>query len=101
MWALTAQLAIPISVSHQEIAVAKAIFGLFGFIGAAIGLAIAGVLWNNVLLAKLVWFLPEGSKDLGAKIFGSIDTRNSYPTRSPIREAMISAYTEQTKGNVR
>ncbi|XXH00126.1 hypothetical protein Hte_006468 [Hypoxylon texense] len=94
IWALTAQLAIQASVSHQEIAVAMAIFGLFGSIGAAIGLAIAGALWNNILPAKLVEFLPEGSKGLEAKIFGSIVAQKSYPMGSPIREAIVAAYAD-------
>lgn len=49
IWSIAAQLAIMASVTHQEIAVSMAIFGLFGSIGAAIGLAIAGALVRNFL----------------------------------------------------
>ncbi|KAI0377944.1 MFS general substrate transporter [Hypomontagnella monticulosa] len=92
IWVLAAQLAIMASVTHQEIAVAMAIFGLFGSIGAAIGLAIAGALWNNVLPQKLLEFLPEESKSLAPKIFGNIAVQKSYPMGSPIREAIILAF---------
>ncbi|KAI0139403.1 MFS general substrate transporter [Hypoxylon sp. NC0597] len=92
IWVLSAQLAIMASVTHQEIAVAMAIFGLFGSIGAAIGLAIAGALWNNVLPQKLREFLPEDSKGLVSKIFGNINVQKSYPMGSPIRQAIIAAY---------
>ncbi|KAI1376563.1 MFS general substrate transporter [Hypoxylon crocopeplum] len=91
IWVLAAQLAIQASVTHQEIAVAMAIFGLFGSIGAAIGLAIAGALWNNILPQKLREFLPEGSKDLVSNIFGNINVQKSYPMGSPIRTAIIEA----------
>merc|ERR1712093_595825 len=45
IWATTAQLAVMASVSHQEVAVAIALWGMFGSIGSAIGQAIAGALW--------------------------------------------------------
>merc|ERR1711964_291365 len=63
IWATCGQLAVMASVSHQQIAVAIAIWGLFGSIGASVGLTIAGGLWTNVLPAALVRELPEGSKD--------------------------------------
>ncbi|KAI2780224.1 MFS general substrate transporter [Daldinia loculata] len=97
IWVLTAQLAIMASVTHQEIAVAMAIFGLFGSIGAAIGLAIAGALWNNVLPQKLHEFLPEDSKGLVSKIFGNIAVQKSYPMGSPIRHAIIEAFGDVQK----
>ena len=51
IWAPTSQLAIMASISHQEIAVALAIFSLFGSIGAAVGLAVAGAIWTQLLPA--------------------------------------------------
>lgn len=94
IWALTAQLAVMSCVTHQEIAVALAMWGLFGSIGAAIGLAIAGALWNNILPAQLLKNLPEGSKDQAAKIFGDITVQKSFPMGSPIRNAIIAAYAD-------
>ncbi|KAI0904300.1 siderochrome-iron transporter MirB [Ustulina deusta] len=92
IWSLTAQLAIMSRVTHQEIAVALALWGLFGSIGASVGLAIAGALWTNIFPAKLYEFLPEESKDMAGEIFGSITVQLSYPMGSPIRDAIIAAY---------
>ncbi|KAK1472664.1 major facilitator superfamily transporter [Colletotrichum tamarilloi] len=49
IFSICSQIAIMSSVTHQQIAIALALHGLFGSIGAAIGLAIAGGIWNNVL----------------------------------------------------
>lgn len=94
IWALTAQLAIMASITHQEIAVAIAIFGLFGSIGAAIGLAIAGGMWNNILPQQLYNRLPEGSKDQVATIFGDIVVQMSYADGTPERDAIVGAYAD-------
>jgi hypothetical protein len=94
IWPLTGQLAIMASVGHQEIAVALALFGLFGSVGAAIGLAIAGAIWNNVLPEKLLELLPADSKDQMATIFGDINVQLSYPIGSPIRDAIEGAYSD-------
>ncbi|KAG6368577.1 hypothetical protein INS49_002790 [Diaporthe citri] len=75
--AMTSHIAIFSTVSHQEIAVVYAIYGLFGSIGAAIGFAISGAIWTNVLPQKLEEFLPEGSKNL-----------------TPTRDAIIEAYSD-------
>jgi hypothetical protein len=94
IWALTAQLAIMACVTHQEIAVALALFSMFGSIGAAIGLAIAGSLWTNVLPTQLLNRLPADSKSLAGEIYGSIIVQKSYPMDSPIRDAIIGAYAD-------
>lgn len=94
IWPLTGQLAIMASVGHQEIAVALALFGLFGSVGAAIGLAIAGAIWNNVLPQKLLELLPADSKDQMATIFGDINVQLSYPIGSPVRDAIEGAYSD-------
>ncbi|RWA14690.1 hypothetical protein EKO27_g473 [Xylaria grammica] len=94
IWVLTAQLAIMASVTHQEIAVSLALFRLFGSIGAAIGFAIAGALWTNILPAKLYEFLPGDAKDQAGEIFGSIIIQKSYPMGTPIRDAIVAAYAD-------
>ncbi|KAK6376145.1 hypothetical protein LTS17_007396 [Exophiala oligosperma] len=94
IWALTAQLAVMASVSHQEVAVALAMWGMFGSIGASIGLAIAGGIWTNILPTQLYNQLPEGSKDLAPSIYASLVTQLSYPRGSPIRDAIIAAYAD-------
>lgn len=92
VWALTAQLAIMSSVSHQEVAVGIALFGLFGSIGASIGQAVAGAMWVNLLPDRLTENLPEDTKDKAMEIFGDITIQLSYPMGSPVRDAIIEAY---------
>lgn len=78
VWALTGQLAITASVNHQEVAVALALYSLFGSIGSSIGEAIAGAMWTNIFFDRLVEYLPEGQKDLAAGIYASLDTQLEY-----------------------
>lgn len=92
VWALTAQLAIMASVTHQEIAVSIALFGLFGSIGAAMGYAIAGGLWTNIFPEQLLARLPDDAKDQMATIYGDITVQMSYPVGSDIRNAINDAY---------
>lgn len=92
--AMTSHIAIFSTVSHQEIAVVYAIYGLFGSIGAAIGFAISGAIWTNVLPQKLEEFLPAGSKNLTSSIYNNLETQLSYPMGSPIRDAIIEAYSD-------
>lgn len=92
VWSLTAQLAIMAVVGHQELAVAIALYGLFGSIGASIGNALAAALWNNILPVELYKNLPDDAKNLTQTIFGNINVQLSYPMGSPIREATIQAY---------
>ena len=83
IWAPVAQLAIMASIGHQEVAVSLAIFSLFGGIGAAIGNAIAGGIWNNILPDQLYKHLPAGDKDLVAEIFSSLAIQQDYPKGTP------------------
>lgn len=92
--AMTSHIAVFSAVSHQEIAVVYAVYGMFGSIGAAIGFAIAGAIWTNVLPQKLEQFLPDDSKNLSSAIYGSLPTQLSYPMGSPIRDAIIEAYSD-------
>jgi len=93
-WALCGQIAIMASVTHQEIAVALALFGLFGSIGSSIGYAIAGGLWTNILPAKLNEFLPADVKNMSATIYGDITLQLEYPIGNPIRDGVIAAYAD-------
>ncbi|SPO04706.1 related to transporter (major facilitator superfamily) [Cephalotrichum gorgonifer] len=92
IFAQCAQIAMMAVVTHQEIAVVLAIFGLFGSIGAATGNAIAGALWTNILPAQLTKYLPEEAKPLMPEIYGSFVIQQDYPMGSEIRSAIIKAY---------
>lgn len=92
MFTQCGQLALMSVLTHQEIAVALALYGLFGSIGAAIGNAIAGAIWTNILPAQLAKNLPASVVDQAAEIYGSIEVQLSHPMGSPIREAIIKSY---------
>lgn len=85
-------LAVMAVVTHQEVAVVLAIYGLFGSIGAAVGSAIAGAMWNNITQNQMYARLPEGSKHLAASIFGNIEAQMKYADGSAERDAIVGAY---------
>ncbi|KAK6951522.1 hypothetical protein Daesc_006043 [Daldinia eschscholtzii] len=86
------QLITMASVRHQDVAVALAIYGLFGSVGSSVGYAVAGGIWTNLLPVKLHEFLPEDSKNMTAAIYGDITKQMEYPIGTPIRDAVIEAY---------
>ncbi|KAK7403516.1 hypothetical protein QQX98_010694 [Neonectria punicea] len=86
------QLAVMSPVTHQQIAVVVALWGMFGSIGAAVGYAIAGALWNNILPKELYSRLPEESKNMTATIFGDLAVQISYLDGTPEREVIVGAY---------
>lgn len=92
IFATCGQLALMSVVTHQEIAVVMAVFSLFGSIGAAIGNAIAGAIWTNVLPGELLKALPADQQDLMPKIYGSLSVQQEWPMGDPIRDAIIEAY---------
>jgi MFS family permease len=94
------QLALMAAVGHQDVAVAIAIYGLFGSIGSSTGYAIAGGMWTNILPYKLHELLPDDAKDLSAAIYGDITKQLSYPMGSPIREAIIAAAADFQRGHL-
>ncbi|OAR00228.1 hypothetical protein LLEC1_03044 [Akanthomyces lecanii] len=92
VWAITAQLAIMANITHQETAVALALYGLFGSIGAAIGQAIAGGIWTNTLPQELYKNLPAELKSNATEIYADITLQLSYPMGSSARDAIILSY---------
>lgn len=85
-------LAIMAPVTHQYIAAVNAIGGLFGGVGAAIGIAIAGAMWNNMIPVQLLQRLPEESKANATTIFGDIRIQMSFADGTLEREAVVGAY---------
>lgn len=88
------QIAVMAIVTHQEVAVVIAIWGLFGSIGAAVGFAVAGGMWNNMFLKELTKRLPLGSKHLAATIYSDIVTQMKYADGTPERGAIVGAYAD-------
>lgn len=67
-------------------------WGLFGSIGAAVGNAIAGGLWNNLFQSELESRLPADMKHLTGSIFSDLVTQTSYADGTPERKAIVGAY---------
>lgn len=92
VWATASQLSVMANVSHQETAVAVALYGLFGSIGAAVGQAIAGGIWTNVMPTQLYQNLPDDLKANVTEIYSSLTVQISFPLGSPGRDAIIASY---------
>ncbi|KAK9416644.1 hypothetical protein SUNI508_09554 [Seiridium unicorne] len=88
----TSRLAVMPAVEHKNMALSLVIHSLFISIGSAIGYAIAGSMWTNMLPYKLVEYLPEDAKSQTWTIFGDITLQMQYPIGHPIRDAVIEAY---------
>lgn len=92
IWAMTAQLAIMARVHHQHVAVALAMFSLFGSIGASVGQAIAGAIWTNLLPARIAAALPPDLRDRAPQLYGNLSAVVEAPRGSPERDAVIDGY---------
>ncbi|QSZ29992.1 hypothetical protein DSL72_004510 [Monilinia vaccinii-corymbosi] len=87
-----AQLAVQASVpSHQNVAVATAIYMTCVEMGGAVGSAIAGVIWGHEIPKRLA----EYSTTLdGQAVYDSITNALAYPMGTPERIAINRAYQE-------
>lgn len=84
------QVALQSVVSHQDVAVATAVFFSAMTVGGAIGVSVGGAYWNNYLPDRLAEYLPaEAQKDAG-KYFK--DMKAALKTTGPIREAINLSY---------
>lgn len=88
----TSRLAVMAAVEHKDVALSLVLHSLFTSIGSAIGYAIAGGMWTNMLPYKLAEYLPEEVKSQAWTIFGDIKLQMQYPIGNPIRDAVIAAY---------
>ncbi|KAB8291531.1 hypothetical protein EYC80_006333 [Monilinia laxa] len=87
-----AQLAVQASIpSHQNVAVATAVYMTCVEMGGAVGSAIAGVLWGHDIPKKLA----EYSTTLDSEaVYNSINNALAYPMGTPERIAINRAYQE-------
>ena len=86
------EIAIMAAVSHQHIAVALAVLGMFGNIGGAIGLTISAAIWQDVFPNRLAKYLPASELPNLLLIYEDITTQLSYPAGSPAHIAIQHAY---------
>lgn len=88
------QMAAMAATTHQYIAVVLAIEGMFASIGGAVGLTVAGAIWQQVFPTRLQRYLPEETQAEWATIYASLATQLTYPVGSPTRMAIQRAYGE-------
>ncbi|KAG9254545.1 major facilitator superfamily domain-containing protein [Emericellopsis atlantica] len=86
------EIAMLAAAPQQHTAVCLAVLGLFGNIGAAVGLTVASAIWQSVFPATLRESLPsEALPDL-EKIYANLSTQLSYPMGSEVRIGIQNAY---------
>ncbi|KAG7449141.1 drug:h+ antiporter [Guyanagaster necrorhizus] len=97
MSAITIQTAAQASVSHKDVATVTAIVLLLTEIGGAIGDAVAGAIWTNLMPRKLLKYLPDVSQEERDALYSSITSVTAYARGTEIREGVISAYGDVMK----
>ena len=90
---VTGQMAIMAVAKHGEVASLIALLGLSSAVGSGIGESVSGAIWTNTVYAELLRLLPEDAKDRAEEIYENLHLQLSYPVGSPVREAIIQAYT--------
>ncbi|KAL7789717.1 major facilitator superfamily domain-containing protein [Trichoderma afarasin] len=89
---ITSQMAAMTAASHQYIAVVMAILSMFSSIGGAIGLTIAGAIWQAIFPIKLAEYLPLDEQANLINIYSMLEVQLSYPVGTPTRIAIQRAY---------
>ncbi|KAF8212062.1 major facilitator superfamily domain-containing protein [Mycena galopus ATCC 62051] len=95
--ALSIQVSSQASVIPGDVAMVTAVVLLITEFGAAGGGAIAGAIWSSEMPSKLREHLPFLSQAERDKLFGSITEAASKPRGDPVREGVISAYSDVMK----
>lgn len=86
------QIAVMAEVSHNDVAVVLALHGVFGSLGASLGLTLSGAIWTNTLPDALYKHLPTSHKDQYMDIYASIEEQLNYEWGTPVRDAIVAAY---------
>lgn len=92
-----AQLGVQASASHQQVAAATAVFLMMVEIGGAVGAAISGAVWTQLVPYKLSQYLPADAAAQAHAIFGDVTQASdyaTYPPGSPARVAINRSYQE-------
>ncbi|KAI0353438.1 drug:h+ antiporter [Trametes cingulata] len=85
------------SVPHADVAMITALVLLWTEIGAGVGGSIAGAIWSGTMPGKLREYLPGLSQEERDVLFGSITDVRARPMDDPVRQGVISAYSETMK----
>lgn len=92
--AITMQVAVQCVVRHSDVAIVTAIELLMTECGAAIGSAVAGMIFSEDLPNALASRLPDLSQEDLDSIYGSLSIALSFPLGSATREAIIEAWVQ-------
>uniref|UniRef100_V5GMA8 Major facilitator super n=2 Tax=Kalmanozyma brasiliensis (strain GHG001) TaxID=1365824 RepID=V5GMA8_KALBG len=92
--AITMQVAVQVTVRHADVAIVTALELLTTEIGAAIGSATAGWMFQTYLPTKLAANLPNMDADELKLVYGSLQKALSYPLGSYERDAIIESWVE-------
>ncbi|RPD68964.1 hypothetical protein L226DRAFT_563665 [Lentinus tigrinus ALCF2SS1-7] len=85
------------SVPHADVAMVIALVLLWTEIGAGVGGSVAGAIWSGIMPGKLREYLPGLSEDEREALFGSITDVRARPLGDPVRQGVISAYSDTMK----
>lgn len=88
------QVAVQCVVRHSDVAIVTAIELLMTECGAAIGSAVAGMVFSEDLPNALASRLPDLSQEDLDSIYGSLSIALSFPLGSATREAIIEAWVQ-------
>lgn len=89
------QLGVQASASHQQVGAATAVWLTILEVGGAVGSAISGAVWSNLIPKKLAAYLPPDIQDQAAAIYGDVTLASTgWPVGSPERAAINRAYQE-------
>ncbi|KAI3336587.1 siderophore iron transporter mirC [Xylariaceae sp. AK1471] len=92
-----AQLGVQASASHQQVAAATAVYLTLVEIGGAVGAAISGAVWTQLVPSKLAAYLPTDVASQAHTIFGDVTVASNYtmyPPGSDARMAINRSYQE-------
>ncbi|KAF8472118.1 major facilitator superfamily domain-containing protein [Kalaharituber pfeilii] len=90
-----AQVGLQAACKHQDVAIATAMFLTFTSVGGAVGNAVTGAIWANLLPGYLRDALANTSAaDQVNVIYGNYFAALSYPMGSPERIAINKAYSD-------
>ncbi|TBU41144.1 MFS general substrate transporter [Dichomitus squalens] len=85
------------SVPHADVAMVIAIVLLWTEIGAGVGGSIAGAIWSGLMPDRLRQYLPNLSQEERDVLFGDITAVRERTMDDPVRQGVISAYSDTMK----
>lgn len=80
------------SVIHKHVAIVTAVVLLITEIGGAIGTAVAGGIWDNMMPQRLAHHLPEVPQEIRDQLFGATTAITALDPDDPVRIGVIAAY---------